>query len=163
MINDQELVQMLNEQIINELESSQVYLQMSGWFDTTCYKGFVAKYRASALEEHGHGMKFFDFLLDRDAPVSIGALPQPPASYESVLDAAKAALAQERKVTGQIKRIYAHAEKVGDYETKEFLHYFLAEQVKEETEAKDFMEYVAEAGDNKAALLMLDSKAAPAA
>lgn len=163
MIQDQDLVQMLNEQIINELESSQVYLQMAGWLDTTCYKGLVAKYRGSALEEHGHAMKFFDFLLDRDAPVSVGAVPQPPASYESVLDAAKAALAQERKVSGQIRRMYAHAEKVGDYETKEFLHWFLAEQVQEEQEAKDFMEYVAAAGDNAAALLMLDQKAAPAA
>ncbi len=38
-------------------------------------------------------------------------------------------LAEEHKVSGQIKRIYAHAE-----------------QMEEETEAKDFMEYVAESG-----------------
>lgn len=159
MITDEKVIQLLNEQITNELESSQIYLAMSGWFETTPYKGFAAKYRASALEEHGHGMKFFDFLCDRDAPISIAALPEPPANYDSVLAAAKNALAQERKVSGQIRRIYETAREAGDYETEEFIHFFLAEQVKEEKEAHDFMEYVAAAGENPSALILLDQQA----
>jgi len=164
MITDETVIKLLNEQIVNELESSQIYLAMSAWFENaTPYKGIAAKYRASALEEHGHGMKFFDFLCDRDAPVSIASLPEPPASYESPLAAARNALAQERKVSGQIRRIYEQARKAGDFETEEFIHFFLNEQVMEEKEAKDFMEYIEAAGDNSSALLLLDQQAMPPA
>jgi len=162
MITDETVIQLLNEQIANELESSQIYLAMSGWLESTPYKGLSAKYRASALEEHTHAMKFFDFLCDRDAPVAIAAIPEPPASYDSILAAAKNALAQERKVSGQIRRIYEVARKAGDFETEEFIHFFLAEQVQEEKEAKDFMEYIEAAGDNASALLLLDQQATPA-
>lgn len=162
MITDENVVKLLNEQIANEQESSQIYLAMSAWFDKTPYKGFAAKYRASALEEHAHAMKFFDFLCDRDAPVTIPALPAPAANYDSILAAAKNALAQERKVSGQIRRIYDTARDVGDFETAEFIHFFLAEQVKEEKAAKDFMEYVEAAGDNTSALILLDQQAATA-
>ncbi|MEM0966680.1 MAG: ferritin [Verrucomicrobiota bacterium] len=159
MLTDETVIKLLNEQIINEFESSQIYLAMSGWFETTPYKGFAAKYRAAGLEEHGHGMKFFDFLCDRDGPISIQAVPTPPGEYDSVLAAAKNALAQERKVSGQIRRIYEAAEEAEDYETKEFLHFFLAEQVQEEKEAKDFMEYVESAEGDPSALLTLDEQA----
>jgi len=161
MINSQELIDLLNEQIRNELESSQVYLALSGWFDQTPWKGFAAKYRAAALEEHGHAMKFFDYLCDRDVKIFIHALPEPQAEYGSVLEAATAVLAQERRVTGEIRRLYALAEEEGDYETKQFLNWFLEEQIEEEKTAKDFMEYVEAAGENPAALLMLDQKAEP--
>jgi len=163
MISDETVIKLLNEQIANELQSSQIYLAMSGWFESTPYKNMAAKYRASALEEHGHAMKFFDFLCDRDAPISIGALPEPPSSYDSVLAAAQNALAQERKVSGQIRRIYETAREAGDFETQEFLHFFLAEQVQEEKEAKDFLEYIESAGEDASALIVLDQQAAPAA
>jgi len=163
MIKNQELIDLLNEQIGIELESSNTYLALAGWFEQTPWKGFAARYRAAALEEHMHAMKFFDFLADRDAPILIHAIPQPKQDHGSVLEAAKAVLEQERYVSSKIHKLYAAAEQAGDYETKHFLHWFLDEQIEEEKTAKDFLEYVEAAGESPAALLMLDQKMGPGA
>ncbi len=161
MITSQSLLKLLNEQVRNEMYSSQFYLAMSGWFETTRYKGFAAKYRESSLEEHVHAMKFFDYLCDRDGEIEVFEIDKPKASYGSALEAANAALTEGRKITEIIRRIYDTAEKEGDFETKQFLNDFLAEQVREEKEAKELVEYLEAAGDNSAAILMLDRDATP--
>ena len=162
MITSEKLLKLLNEQIKNEFDSSQAYLAMSGWFESTPYKGFAARFRASALEEHGHGMQFFDYICDRDGKIEVLELAKPKQEYKSVLEATKSALAEERKVTGQIRRMYEVAEEEGDYETKEFLNGFLKEQIHEEKESKDLVEYVELAGNDVAALIALDKASAPA-
>lgn len=162
MITSQAVVDLLNEQIRNELQSHAIYLAMSAWFETTPFKGFAAKYYAAAQEEHGHAMKFYQYLADRDGRINI--LPQvaPPFEYASVVDAARAALTQEQTVSAQIRNIYATAQKEGDFETLSFLKWFLDEQVEEEKTAQDFLGYVELADGNKIALLELNEKAVPA-
>ena len=49
MITSQAVIDLLNEQIRNELESHAIYLAMSAWFETTPFKGFAAKDHAAAL------------------------------------------------------------------------------------------------------------------
>lgn len=162
MITSQAVIDLLNEQIRNELESHAIYLAMSGWFETTPFKGFAEKYHAAALEEHGHAMKFYGYLADRDARIKVLAVPEPPFEYASVVAAAEAALNQERTVSSQIRRIYAKAQEEGDFETLSFLKWFLDEQVEEERTAQDFLGYVELANGNPVALLELDGKATPA-
>ncbi len=162
MITSQPLVDLLNEQIRNELQSHAIYLAMSAWLETTPFKGFAAKYHAAALEEHGHAMKFYTYLADRDGRVRVLAVPEPPFEYPSVAEAARAALEQERTVSAQIRKIYSQAQADGDFETLSFLKWFLDEQVEEEKTAQDFLGYVELAAGNPTALLELDEKATPA-
>lgn len=159
MLTNEKIVDLLNEQVRNELASHAIYLALAGWFETTPYKGFAAKYRAAALEEHGHAMKFYDYLADRDGRIKILAVPEPKFEFGSVAEAAEAALNQERTVSAQIRNIYAVALKEEDFETLSFLKWFLDEQVEEEKTAKDLLEYVQAAGTSVTALLELDSHA----
>lgn len=163
MITSQPLIDLINEQIRNELHSHAVYLAMSAWLETTPFKGFAAKYHAAALEEHGHAMKFYGYLADRDGRIRVLAVAEPPFEYPSVVDAAKAALEQERTVSTQIRKIYTQAQTDGDFETLSFLRWFLDEQVEEEKTAQDFLGYVELAAGNPIALLELDEKATPVA
>jgi ferritin len=117
------------KQIRNERLSEAIYLSMSAWYESTPYKGLAAKHRAAALEEHGHAMKFYDYLTDRDGGIRILPVEAPPHDYESVISAAKAALSQEQKVSAQIRNIYAVAQSEGDYETLSFLKWFLDEHL----------------------------------
>lgn len=162
MITSQRLIDLLNEQIRNELESHAIYLAMSAWFETTPYKGFAAKYYAAALEEHGHAMKFYQFLADRDGRISILSVPAPQADYSSIIEAARGAVEQERKVSAQIRNIYSVALEDKDFETLSFLQWFLNEQIEEEKTAQDFLGYVEAAGESTTALLELNEKAVPA-
>lgn len=163
MITSQKVIDLINEQIRNERFSEAIYLAMSAWYESTPFKGFAAKYRAAALEEHGHAMKFYEYLADRDGAIRILPVEAPPHEYDSVIAAAKAALEQEKKVSAQIRNIYAVAQAEGDFETLSFLKWFLDEQVEEERTAQDFLGYVEIAAGNPVALLELDEKAQPAA
>lgn len=161
MITSKKVIDLINQQIRNELYSEAVYLAMSAWYETTPYKGFAAKYLMAAQEEHGHAMKFYKYLGDRDGRIHILPVEEPPMEYKSVVDAAKAALEQEQNVSAQIRGIYAVAQEDGDYETLSFLTWFLDEQVEEERSAHDFLGYVEIAAGNPVALLELDRKATP--
>lgn len=163
MITSQPVIDLLNEQIRNELQSHQIYLALSAWFETTPFKGFAAKYRQQALEEHVHAMKIYDFLADRDGAIKILALEEPKLNIQSILDATKAALEQEKTVSAQIRHIYKVAQAEEDFETLSFLKWFLDEQVEEEKTAKDLMEYVEAAGSSTTALLEIDQHSAASA
>ena len=160
MITSKAVVNLLNEQIRNEFQSHQIYLALSAWFETTPYKGFAAKYRQQALEEHVHAMKIYDFLADRDGEIRILALEEPKLQVTSVVEAAQSALDQEQVVSAQIRNIYKVAQAEEDYETLSFLKWFLDEQVEEEKTAKDLLDYVTVAANSTTAILELDQHAA---
>lgn len=63
----QSLQDALNEQIKNEFYSAYVYLAMSSWFEDKALPGFAKWMRVQYQEELTHGLKIFDFILDRDA------------------------------------------------------------------------------------------------
>lgn len=157
---DSKLTSLLNEQINHEMSSSYTYLAMSSWFEETPYSGFAQWMYAQSLEETDHAMKFYHFLVDRNAQVSLMSIDQPPATYSSALDVFKASLEQEQKVTAQIHNLYSAAEEVRDHETKNFLNWFLDEQVEEEKNVRDMIDRLELVGDNPVGMLQLDQEAA---
>ncbi|MCB0054008.1 MAG: ferritin, partial [Caldilinea sp.] len=94
----------------------------------------------------------------RDGKVEVGAVEQPPAEFGAPVEIFAEALAHERKVTASINAIYAQAMKDDDYATQVFLQWFINEQVEEEASASEMVERLTMAGDNRAALLMLDAE-----
>ncbi len=61
-------------------------------------------------------------------------------------------------MTASINAIYAQAVKNDDYATQIFLQWFITEQVEEEASAAEMVERLKMAGDDRAALLMLDAE-----
>jgi ferritin len=61
-------------------------------------------------------------------------------------------------VTGWINELYAAAAAENDYASQVFLQWFIDEQVEEEANATEMIDRLSMAGDNKAALLMLDNE-----
>jgi len=157
---DTKLQTLLNEQINHEMSSSYTYLAMSSWFEETPYSGFAQWMYTQSLEETDHAMKFYHFLVDRNAQVSLMSIAQPLATYSSALDVFKFSLDQEQKVTGQIHHLYTVAEETRDHETKNFLNWFLDEQVEEEKNVRDMIDRLELVGDNPVGLLQLDQEAA---
>lgn len=157
---DNKLRILLNEQINHEMASSYAYLAMSAWFEETPYSGFAQWMYTQSLEETDHAMKFYHFIVDRNAQVSLMAIDQPQAKYESAIDVFKASLEQEKKVTDQIHKLYSAAEEARDHETKNFLNWFLDEQVEEEKNVRDMIDRLELIGDNPVGMLQLDQEAA---
>lgn len=146
----------MNEQIKMELTSAYAYLAMSACFEEQNLSGFARWMRLQAEEELEHAMKFFGFIHDRGGRVALQALDQPKAQYESALAAFETALHHEQRVSAAINAIYTLAVRENDFASQSFLDWFVDEQVEEEKNAAFAIEQLRMAGDNPAALLMLD-------
>lgn len=154
------LCKLLNEQINNEMASSYTYLAMAAWFEQTPYLGFASWMFSQSREETMHALKFYQYMVDRDAVVVLETLEKPKHQFKSPLDVFEHSLAQEQKVTKQINELYDLAEQVKDHASKNLLLWFLNEQMEEEKTVKDMQDRLRLAGDDPASLLMLDREAA---
>lgn len=160
MTLDPKLTELLNEQINNEMSSSYIYLAMAAWFEQTPYMGFASWMFNQSREETMHALKFYQYLVDRDAVVALKPIAEPKATFQSPIDAFEHSLKQEQAVTQQINNLYDLAEQVKDHSSKNLLLWFLNEQIEEEKTVRDMLDRLKLAGTDPASLLVLDREAA---
>lgn len=152
----EKVLKALNEQIKHEFYSSHLYLSMASYMENIPLDGFGKWFRKQAKEEHEHGMKIFDYIIDRNCHVEIPEIDKAPFKFKSVEDVFQQALAHEQKVTKLIHSLYELANKEKDYGTAVFLQWFITEQVEEEKNANDNIDQIKFNGDNRAGLFVLD-------
>ena len=150
----------LNEQVKNEFYSSYLYLSMAGYFESINLPGFAHWMRLQSAEEGAHAMKIHDFVQDRGARVTLLAIDQPPADFQSPLDVFQQALEHEQSVTRMINNLYGMAGEERDYASQAFLQWFITEQVEEEKTVTQIFETLKMIGDKGDALIMLDRELA---
>ena len=151
-----ELEAALNNQVTLELESAHQYLALSAWLECEGLPGMAHWMRMQAGEENEHAMKFFEFLVDRNASVKLGPLPAPVSDFESVIDVFRASLAAEQRVTKAINNIYAIATDARDFASYPLLDWFVNEQVEEEATVQQIIDDLERIEGNGYAMLMLD-------
>ena len=78
----EELTDALNAQVGMEFQASYSYLSMASYFEANSWDGFASWMSMQSDEEREHAMKFYAYLLDRGATVSLPAIeaPEKPAS-----------------------------------------------------------------------------------
>jgi len=146
----------INEQIKNELYSAYLYLAMSAYCEANSLPGFAHWLRLQSQEEIEHAMKFFDFVNERGGRVELHAIDQPPVDFESPTKIFEATLEHERKVTAMIHHLFEVALEEKDYPAQVLLHWFIDEQVEEESNATQILDTLKMAGDQGQALVALD-------
>ncbi len=85
MISDK-MCKVLNNQINAELFSSYLYLSMSSWFSERSLSGFASWMRVQAQEELSHGMKIYDYILERGGKIELGAIEQPESVWKAPVE-----------------------------------------------------------------------------
>lgn len=150
----------VNDQINKELYSAYLYLSMSAWCESANLPGAAKWLRQQAREEVAHGLKFFDFLIDREGRVVLAAIDKPAADFASLREIFEQALAHERKVTESIHKLYTLATGEGDVASLPLLQWFVTEQIEEEKNAGQNVEHIKRAGSEGGALLFLDRQLA---
>jgi ferritin len=146
----------MNDQLEKELESAYVYLSMSAHCEAESLPGFASWLRGQAKEEVDHAMRFFTFILDRGARVTLGGIPEPQHSFDSPLDVFEQALEHERGVTSSIGDLYSLVESEKDYASQAWLDWFATEQVEEEKTVGQIVDSLRRIGDSGDALFLLD-------
>ncbi|MDA3843306.1 MAG: ferritin [Candidatus Kapabacteria bacterium] len=146
----------LNDQIVREMFSSNLYLSMSSYFESINLRGFANWMRIQAEEEFAHTMKFYEYILERGGRSIIGQINAPKNQWDDVLDVYGEVLAHEREVTESINNLVRIAREEGDYATENFLQWFVAEQVEEEANVSDVLEQLKMIDGKGAGLFILD-------
>ena len=155
---DPKVRNLINEQIAHEFYASYLYLAMAAHFEEQNLEGFAQWMRMQSDEEDEHAMKLFDYLVERGERIELGAIDEPPVEFGSPVDAFRAALEHEKKVTGLINDIYEAAVDAKDYPTQVMLQWFIEEQVEEEDVTGTAVERLEMAGDSNAAIMFLDAE-----
>ena len=153
---DKQLEKLYQDQIKNEWYSEYLYMSMAAWFESANLAGFAHWMYLQASEEHTHGRKMFDFLIDRGVKVVLQAIGQPPADFASAQDIFEKSLEHEQKVTALINGIADMADKVNDRPSKVFIQWFITEQVEEEKNASRILDMLKKIPPNSAGIFQLD-------
>lgn len=146
----------LNDQIVREMFSSNLYLSMSSYFESISLRGFANWMRIQAQEEFAHTMKFYEYILDRGGRAIIGQIEAPRNQWENVQDVYSEVLDHERAVTASINNLVKIAREENDFATENFLQWYIAEQVEEEANVSDVLEQLKMIDGKGAGLFILD-------
>jgi ferritin len=131
---------------------------MSAYFESQHLTGMARWMRIQAQEEHGHAMKFFDYILSRNGRVVLGELGAPGAGWGSALEAFEDSYRHECRVTGLLNDLTTLSIGEKDHAANVFLQWFVSEQVEEEATVLDIVEKLRMVKDDPAALFMMDQE-----
>ena len=148
MIIKPALLDPLNAQIQSEFTASAQYVAIAVHFDQEALPDLAAHFYRQAEEERGHAMKFVKFMLETGAKPAIPDTPKLRNDFKSAADAVDYALKQELKVTDQINNLVTIATRESDHATREFLQWFVTEQVEEVDSMGQLLRTIEHAKDN---------------
>ena len=142
------LAEALNAQVGHEFAAHQQYVACAVYYDAETLPRLAAFFYQQALEERGHAMMLVRYLLDRGVGPDIPAVPAPQSAFGDIVEPVALALAQEQRVTGQFNELMRLAREDVDFQSEQFLQWFLKEQVEEESSMSDLLTVVRRAKDS---------------
>ncbi|MDQ3954721.1 MAG: ferritin [Actinomycetota bacterium] len=150
----------LNEQLAKEFQSAYAYLGMSAYCESRSLSGFAQWLRIQFQEELDHGMRFYNFIIDRGGQVRLSSIEEPSVDFSSVTQVFDTALRQEQSVTQSIHDLYELVDNERDYASQAWLDWFATEQVEEEKNVGQIIDSLKMTGESGEALFMLDKELA---
>ena len=109
-------------------------------------------------EERGHASRLIAYLVDSDQQVELPTIEAPERDWPSVQTLLDVVYDLEKGVTASIHHLYTLAEGLGERSATAMLDWFVSEQLQEESEARFVCKRLRLAGENSAALLLLDQQ-----
>ncbi len=156
MVISKKMEEALNKQINAELYSAYLYLSMAAYFESTNLSGFAKWMELQAEEEKQHAMKLYHYVVERGGRVVLDAIQKPQSEWKSPLDVFEAVYAHEQHVTSLIYNLADIARSEKDYATEVMLHWFIKEQVEEESNASSILERIKMVKDSVNGILQYD-------
>lgn len=129
----------LNARISCEFAAAHQYVAIGNHYAAETFPQLAAFFYGQADEERGHAMKMVNYLLDLGAASDIGAVDAPQQDFTDHVEPIRLALDQERRTTVGIGELFEIARETRDFQSEQFLHWFLEEQVEEESAMSDLL------------------------
>lgn len=154
----EKLVAALNAQIGMEAYASFLYLSMSGWCEGKGLKGCGAFLRRQSNEEYQHMLKIIDYMLDMDQKPQIPSVAQPNGEFSSIVSLMQEVYEHEKKVTKSIHRLVEISNETDDFDTFNFLQWYVTEQREEESMMREILDKIKLIGDGAQSLYYIDKE-----
>jgi ferritin len=129
-----------NRQVEREGYSSNLYLSMASWAENIGLPGIASWLYAQAEEERIHYLKFIKYINERGGKAVIPALKKPADEFKNAEDLFKEVLKHEEFITASINEIVHVTLQEKDYNTHNFLQWFVTEQVEEEASVRTILD-----------------------
>ncbi len=100
-------------------------------------------------------MRLVKYVVDAGGTIAIPAIPAPKSDFGSAEEAVRSALEWELTVTRQINHLVDLAIEHGDHLSKQFLDWFVNEQLEEVSSMETLLRMIQRAGEN--GLLFVES------
>ena len=153
-----DIVDALLDQLNHEFQSANLYLAMSAYCSHVDFNGAAAWLRTQYEEEQLHALKIYDYLIDQDVHVVLGAMPAPATEFGSLLEVFQASLDHERSMTARLNDLSDLVLKHKDHATYNLLQWFVNEQVEEEATVSEIIAKLKLVGSDGYGLLMIDNE-----
>lgn len=153
-----DIMDLLNEQIKKEAQSSAIYLAMASWCDQNALTYSAKFFYEQSLEEREHMMKIFHFINDNGGTAYSPAVDSISHDFNSLEEIFETALDQEIAITKSIHNIVFRCRKVQDLTTEHFLQWFVQEQMEEEQTIRRALDLFDLMGTDGIALKLLDER-----
>ncbi len=137
-----------NRQVEREGYSSNLYIAMASWAENNGYPGIALWLYSQAEEEKLHMLKFIKYINERGGKAIIPAFKKPVAEYKSVENVFTEVLKHEEFVTDSINEIVGLTLEEKDFNTHNFLQWFVFEQVEEEASVRTIIDKIRLVGNN---------------
>jgi ferritin len=140
--------EILNEQILREDYSSQLYLSMASWAENMGFEGVSGWLYAQAEEERVHMLKLVRYVNDRDGVALIPGIKIPPKDFGDIFVMFDQVFAHEKYISGSINEIVAVCIAENDFTTQNWIQWFVNEQIEEEASVKGILDKLKLVGKN---------------
>lgn len=155
MISDK-IRDILNEQINKEFYSAYLYLAMSAYFSEVGLYGFSHWTKVQSREEIDHGMILFEYVLNRKSQVRLKQVEAPALDWNGPIDVFEQIYQHERTITSSIDCVASMTEGECDLATRNFIDWYLKEQIEEEASVLRVISKLKAFGAEKSALYLID-------
>jgi ferritin len=129
-----------NRQVEREGYSSNLYLSMASWAENNGLPGIATWLYAQAEEERIHFLKFIKYINERGGSAVIPAFKKPTTEFKGTGDLFKEVLKHEEFITSSINEIVHLTLEEKDYNTHNFLQWFVTEQIEEEASVRTILD-----------------------
>jgi len=152
----EKLYKKMNEQMMLEFESANLYKSMSAWCQSKGYTGAAIFLNQHASEEMEHMEKLFRYINETGSQAILGELKAPQSDFASLKEVFEKTYKHEQFITQKIFALADLALESKDFSTFAFLQWYTAEQHEEETLFKGIIEKFDIIGTEGRGLFMVD-------
>ncbi len=146
----------LNEQIVAEIYSANLYLSMSFYMEKEGFDGFSTWMKKQSAEEMDHAYQMASFIIKRGGEAVINQIPAVKQKWTTPLEAFEDTYKHECHVSQLIDKLLELAISEHDNASQDFLWQFVREQVEEEATASGIVDRIKRMGDS--AIFNLDQQ-----